>query len=197
MPLGFKVQSSRFEVSVPCRMLAVGCWRSDLPRHLDPRPQALLLPRLRLAVPLVPEHPLASHVLTIRALGKHLARAAWVWLDSLVSAIDVSPGGRPSPGTCARPSPPASTTPARAWPATRRALSTINSHTINYCLPGHPVHPHQELPARKRRPKQQNLQTFISVIVLDRNSQLGLHKPMKIPPFTQVNRARARARTQG
>jgi hypothetical protein len=37
--------------------------------------------------------------------------------------------------------------------------------------PTRAVHPYHELPARKRRPHQQNLDILISTIVLDRNSQ--------------------------
>jgi hypothetical protein len=50
---------------------------------LDPRPRALLPPRLRLATPLVPQHPLASHVLATPFCNNSLPgppASAWIAL---------------------------------------------------------------------------------------------------------------------
>src|ERR1035437_1264787 len=57
-----------------------------------------------------------------------------------------------------------------------------------------PIHPHQELPARIRQTEKHDLEVFISVIILNRNSQVGLHNLMKTATLTKVNRARASAR---
>ena len=84
----------------------------------------------------------------------------------------------PSPPTCARPLPVASARPLR----------------LQLARSSHSSAP--ETPARKRRPKQQNLQILFSVMIFDRNSQVRFHKPMKLEPLAKINRARARARSQ-
>ena len=59
-----------------------------------------------------------------------------------------------------------------------------------------PVHPRKEL-ARPGRLEQQNLQRFVTAIILDRNSQVRFHKSMKKGLLTKINRACVRARTEG
>jgi hypothetical protein len=57
--------------------------------------------------------------------------------------------------------------------------------------PRPPIHAHQKSPRRERRPKQQNLELFISSIIFDRNSQVCLHNYRQTQPFTKINRARS------
>ena len=58
-----------------------------------------------------------------------------------------------------------------------------------------PVDLDQKLPAGERWAEEQNPEVLNSMVILDGNSQVGLHNPMKIPLLTEVNRARCRARS--
>ncbi len=70
-------------------------------------------------------------------------------------------------------------------------------HARRPSLPGPrpPVHPHQQPPRREQQPEPEDLQVSISSIILDRNSQVCLHKRMEPQPITEMNRARGRARS--
>ena len=56
------------------------------------------------------------------------------------------------------------------------------------------IHTHVELAVRRKSTMEQNFKIFISVIILDRNSQVCFHKAMVTDRVMKANRARCRAR---
>jgi hypothetical protein len=70
-----------------------------------------------------------------------------------------------------------------------------NAHWPAILRPPLPVHPNHEPARRKWWSKQQHLQTFISTVILDRNSQVCFHNHTQTQQLTKVNRARPRARS--
>ena len=51
-------------------------------------------------------------------------------------------------------------------------------------------------PRPKWKAKQQNLRAFVSMIILDENSQVCFHKSMETALLTKITRARPRARSE-